>query len=256
MPHWTADDGTSIYYEREGARDAPTLLLLPGLLGAIADQWHTFRPDLAPDFDLILADLRGHGRSGNAAGRLSLQSMVRDLEGLLDALEVDRYHLAGYSLGGYLGLMLAGRDPRLATLLLHGTKVYWTPEAIAATRSQLDPDAIRAKVPAFAAQLEQAHGPNWSALARQARDFVAGMAAPKSGALAEGDLSAIRCPVVVSVGDRDELVPVAEALRLVAALPDGGLAVLPHTRHPFPTVRPALLLPIIRSLVERARARG
>lgn len=256
MPHWTADDGTSIYYEREGARDAPTLLLLPGLMGAIADQWQAFRPDLTRDFDLILADLRGHGRSGNAARDLRLDRMARDVQGMLDALAVDRYHLAGYSLGGYLGLMLAGRDPRLATLLLHGTKLYWTRESIAATRGQLDPDAIRAKVPAFAAQLEQSHGPDWPVLARQAADFVAGMGAPESGALAEADLAAIACPVVVSVGDRDELVPVAEALRLSAALPDAGLAVLPRTRHPFPTLRPALLLPIIRSLVERASARG
>lgn len=247
MTIWTADDGTKIYYElygwQDGQKDA--LLLLPGLLGSISSQWRSFIKPLTADYRLALMDLRGHGRSTNEAPDLQPQRMAQDIIGLLDELQLPAVHVAGYSIGGYLGLMLAQiAARRVATLLMHATKFYWTPEAAAKMGQQLDPEAMAQKVPAYADQLVQEHGARqWRLLVRQAADLVAGLV---ENGIAERDLANVDCPVLVSVGEKDELVPLIEAQRLSRVLRNGRLIVLPGVRHPFPTLQEIPLLPMMQ----------
>jgi 3-oxoadipate enol-lactonase len=75
MAIWTASDNTAINYELHGQRQGQTLLLLPGLLGALS-QWQRFLPALAPHYRLLLVDLRGHGRSENRAATLEPERMA------------------------------------------------------------------------------------------------------------------------------------------------------------------------------------
>jgi pimeloyl-ACP methyl ester carboxylesterase len=246
MANWTADDGTVINYEVFGAGSSrETLLLLPGLLGAIASQWRAFIKPLSADFRLVLMDLRGHGRSENRAPNLQPERMMQDIAGLLDSLNIDRVHVSGYSLGGYLGMMLALSQPRrVTTLLMHATKFYWTRESALKMYEQLNPDNMAAHVPAYADQLVQEHGGRrWRELVRQAADLV-GVLTERG--ITENMAAQTQCPVLVSLGDRDELVPLAEAQRLSRALPRGALLVLPGVRHPFHTIRPIPLLPMMQ----------
>lgn len=246
MATWTADDGTQINYELHG--DGPgkeALLLLPGLLGAISSQWRPFLAPLAADFRVILPDLRGHGRSGNNAPTLQPEQMAQDLLGLLDHLRVNTVHVAGYSLGGYLGLMLYLNQPRrVRTLLMHATKFYWTRDAVLKMREQLNPDLMAEKVPSFANQLAEEHGSRWRLLSRQAADLVALLS---ERGVTEGMVTRVQIPVLVSVGDRDELVPLPEALRLSRVVPTGQLLVLPGTRHPLASVKLVPLLPMMQA---------
>lgn len=245
MNTWTADDGTVINYAVYGADlQKEALLLLPGLLGSIGVQWQNFVRLLAPDFRLILPDLRGHGRSGNNAPDLMPERMVADVVGLLDALGITAVHVAGYDFGGYLGLQLALNQPRrVSTLLMHGSKFYWTAEAADKMRRQLDPDQLAAKVPTYADQLVHEHGGRqWRILVRQAADLVAYLV---NNGLTEGMIKHVQCPVLVSVGDRDEIVPLNEAQRLSRTLPKGSLLVLPNVRHPFQTILPVPLVPMM-----------
>jgi pimeloyl-ACP methyl ester carboxylesterase len=245
MAIWTADDNSSISYEVHGNRQAPTLLLLPGLLGA-TNQWQRFLPALVADFRLILVDLRGHGRSENRATTLEPEQMVQDIAGLLDHLGINEIHIAGYSLGGYLGLMLHLNQPRrVPTLLMHATKFYWNEEAISRMRRQLDPDTLAEKVPSYATQLATDHGAiRWRNLVRQAADLVAQLG--QSG-LTEGMAHRAQIPVLVSVGDRDELIPLAEAQRLSRVFPNGKLLVLPGVQHPLASVPAVPLLPVMQT---------
>jgi pimeloyl-ACP methyl ester carboxylesterase len=59
-------------------------------------------------------------------------------------------------------------------------------------------------------------------------------------------------PVLVSVGDRDELVPVHEAYRLSRTLPQGQLLVLPATRHRLASVKLVPLLPAMQTFMRKA----
>ena len=249
MASWSAEDGTAIYYEIHGAAENEAVLLLPGLLGAVSNQWRSFLEPLAVDFRILLVDLHGHGRSQNHESGLLPERMVADIVGLLDHLAVEQVHVAGYSLGGYLGLMLALNEPRrIMTLLMHATKFYWTHEAVADMRRQLDPDRMEEKVPTYAAQLVQAHGSRWRMLVRQAADLAAYLA---EQGLTEGMARRANLPALVSVGALDELVPLPEAVRLSRLLPQGGLLVLPWVRHPWSTLHPVPFLPAMQAFHQR-----
>lgn len=246
MATWTADDGTQIYYETQGdGLGKPNLLLLPGLLGSISRQWREFRDPLAETYRLILPDLRGHGRSENRTPALQPERMMQDLAGLLTHLRINQVHITGYSLGGYLGLMLYLNQPRrVSSLLMHATKFYWSGEAVKKMHQQLNPDTMAEKVPAYANQLFEEHGSRWRALVRQAGDLVGLLS--ESG-ITENMAARVQIPVIVSVGDRDELVPLPEAARLSRVMPNGGLLVLPHTRHPLRSVSLIPLLPVMQT---------
>jgi pimeloyl-ACP methyl ester carboxylesterase len=247
MTIWTENDGTKINFEMYGEQsNGDILLLLPGLLGSLRSQWRGFIRPLLTDFRIILMDLRGHGRSANQESMLTPERMMQDIAGLLEYLQVNSVSIAGYDLGGYLGLMLALNEPKLvSSLLMHATKFYWTPEASAIMRQQLDPDRMAAKVPTYADQLVQQHGGrHWRVLVRQAADLISLLV---EKGLTEGMLATTRCPVLVSLGDRDEMVPLLEALRLSRILPNGQLIVLPGVGHSFQTIRPIPLLPMMQS---------
>jgi pimeloyl-ACP methyl ester carboxylesterase len=248
MAFWNADDGTIINFQVYGdnATGNQTLLLLPGLLGSIGNQWRNFIGPLSKNYRVVVMDLRGHGRSGNNDSSLDPERMVSDILGLVNYLQADTFHVAGYSLGGYLGLMLALNQPRrVSTLLIHATKFYWTKEAVTNMRMQLDPDAMSEKVPGYANQLAQEHGgSHWRVLVRQAADLV-GYLSQKG--ITEGMAARAQCPSLVSVGDRDEMVSLPEAQRLSRVLPQGDLIVLPGVRHPFHTLREVPILPMMQA---------
>ena len=246
MAIWTADDGSAINYEVHGDElDRETLLLLPGLLGAISSQWQQFVEPLAARYRVLMLDLRGHGRSENAGLELRPQRLLQDVIGLLDHLQIDPLHVAGYDLGGYLGLMLHLHQPRrVSTLLMHATKFYWSQGAVAQIRAELNPDAMAEQVPAYADRLAQEHGSRWRMLVRQAADLSVRLA---QEGLTEGVLRRVQIPILVSVGDRDEMVSLPEALRLSRIFPRGQLLVLPGVRHPLNVVPLVPLLPMMRT---------
>ncbi len=246
MTIWTSDDGTQINFEMYGNKsNNDVLLLVPGLLGSLSSQWRGFITPLAADFQVILMDLRGHGRSTNQDHTLLPNRMMQDIIGLLDSLNVRKVHIAGYDFGGYLGLMVALQDPHLvSSLIMHATKFYWTEEAAMKMREQLDPNNMAVKVPTYADQLVQEHGGrHWRILVRQATDLI-GLLATEG--VTEGMASQTQCPVIVSLGDRDEIIPLPEAQRLSRVIPKGQLLVLPGVRHSFQTIRPIPLLPMMQ----------
>jgi pimeloyl-ACP methyl ester carboxylesterase len=245
MSLWRADDNTAINYEIHDNARGETLLLLPGLLGSL-EQWQRFVPPLSAGYRVILMDLRGHGHSENSGSTLEPARMVQDIAGLLDYLGLEQAHIAGYSLGGYLGLMLHLDQPRrVPTLLMHATKFIWTAESVSRMRQQLEPDTIVEKAPGYASQLAAEHGAGrWRNLVRQAGDLVAQLG---QAGLTEAMVHRVQAPVLVSVGDRDELVSLSEAQRLSYALPEGQLLVLPGVRHPLASVPEVPLLPMMKT---------
>lgn len=242
MPYIRSKD-SALYYEEYGSGE--TLILLPGLLGTIESHWRRFIAEFARQYHVVAADLRGHGRTNNPSGTIRLHTLVGDLFTLCETLEIETARICGYSLGGYVGLAYGIQHPgRVQSLVMHGTKFYWTPNAVASTVKQFDAATILATVPHWAEQLQKDHTPanghdGWRVLLTVAQEFIATL--PHEG-LTEQSLSLARFPVLVALGDEDEMIPRDEAVRLTAALPSGRLEVLPNTRHPMQRVQKALFL--------------
>ncbi len=73
----------------------------------------------APDITLLAPDLRGRADSLGLGGPYSMAQHVADLVDLLDARGLDRCHVVGMSMGGFVAVHLATRHPeRVASLVL------------------------------------------------------------------------------------------------------------------------------------------
>lgn len=98
----------SLVFERAGS--GPPLVLIHGL-GHRRQAWDVLLPLLTPHREVITLDLPGHGESAplRSDGENAVAVMADEIAALLDALGLDRPHLAGSSLGGWLALTLAAR---------------------------------------------------------------------------------------------------------------------------------------------------
>jgi pimeloyl-ACP methyl ester carboxylesterase len=110
-------------------------------------------------------------------------------------------------------------------------------------RRQLDPDIMVQRAPTYADQLAREHGSRWRQLARQSGDLVFMLA---HEGLTEGMARRAQLPLLVSVGDRDEMVSLAEAARLSRLFPQGQLLVLPGVHHAFSTLSTVPLIPTMK----------
>jgi pimeloyl-ACP methyl ester carboxylesterase len=111
-------DGLELNVLEWSTEGVPLILLHGG--GNEAHLWDDFVPCVAPHYRVIAVDQRGHGDSDwDPEGRYETEYMVNDLEALTEALEIDRFVLIGFSMGGRVAMSFAGRHPeRLAGLVL------------------------------------------------------------------------------------------------------------------------------------------
>jgi 3-oxoadipate enol-lactonase len=116
MPTATVRD-IAIHYETEGSGDP--LILIPYLSADHA--CYAFQtPEYSKQFTCVAVDLRGTGTTDKPAGPYSTEQSADDVAGLMDALDIDRAHVAGVSFGAGAGMWLAAKYPaRVASLSLH-----------------------------------------------------------------------------------------------------------------------------------------
>ncbi len=120
MAHWQSGDvatnGLRLHYTRTGGAKPP-LVLAHGF----SDDglcWTPVAEALAPDYDVIMVDARGHGRSDAPEQGYAPSEHAADLAGAIGALGLQRPALLGHSMGAATSLALAstypdvvGRDP-------------------------------------------------------------------------------------------------------------------------------------------------
>jgi pimeloyl-ACP methyl ester carboxylesterase len=116
---WVTRDGLRLRYVEWGAPSAPTLIALHGLR-SFAYTWEPVALPLADRFRIIALDQRGRGRSDwDPQRRYCASEYVRDLEALVDQLELERFVILGHSMGGANAFIYASQHPeRLAGLVI------------------------------------------------------------------------------------------------------------------------------------------
>jgi len=81
--------------------------------------WDAFAAALVPRYHVMAMDLRGRGRSDKPDTGYSLDHHIRDIECLLDDLDVEKVVIMGHSLGAFIGLAFAAEYPqRIERLIL------------------------------------------------------------------------------------------------------------------------------------------
>jgi 3-oxoadipate enol-lactonase len=111
--------GDRLGHDITGPDDAP-VLVLGSSLGTNRDMWLPELPALSRRFRVLRYDHLGHGESDVPPGPYTVDRLARAVLMLADGLGVDRFHYAGLSLGGMVGMWLAAHAPervdRLALL--------------------------------------------------------------------------------------------------------------------------------------------
>jgi len=255
-------NGLDISYTIDG--EGPPLVLLHGASSSAVEDWATQRPLLRQLFRLYLVDARGHAstrwvepeaatgvgppdtesaaQDDDVLGRgLGIETLVADLVAFVDALGLDRFHAAGFSMGAMTALRFAVRTPeRLLSLVLVGVDLESEPGTSVA-RVMLDPDRIARDDPEWAAQLERRHGPVQGPGAwRRLLPIVVGAMARRFP-LTPADLRRVQVPALVVCGDRDPFAPVDHAAGLKRQLPDARLLVAPDAAHLVMLTRPEVV---------------
>lgn len=116
MPTVRAADIT-MYYETQGSGEP--LVLIPYLA---ADQaCYAFQvAEYSKHLTCISVDLRGAGRTDKPTGTYTTELFADDVAQFMQALGIDRAHIAGMSLGAAVGMWLAAKYPqKVITLSLH-----------------------------------------------------------------------------------------------------------------------------------------
>ena len=100
-----------LHYLEWGDVGAPPVVMVHGLTGN-AHAFDNLAPHFASRYHVISVDVRGRGDSGWAEdGDYSNDAYVADLEGLRQALGLERLSLVGTSMGGRISLTYAGTYP-------------------------------------------------------------------------------------------------------------------------------------------------
>jgi 3-oxoadipate enol-lactonase len=97
--------GARFHYELDGPADAG-VVVLSNSLGTNFAMWDAQISALRGKFRVLRYDSRGHGLSEDTPGPYTIEVLGRDVVGLLDALQIERAHYCGLSVGGMIGQWL------------------------------------------------------------------------------------------------------------------------------------------------------
>jgi pimeloyl-ACP methyl ester carboxylesterase len=122
----TANTGLRLHYRTWGEQGAPPLLLMHGLASTLRI-WDFAAPILAERYFVAAYDQRGHALSDKPSGGYDLPTMLADLTGFVDGLQIEKPVVVGHSWGANLALAYAAEHPdRCAGLgLVDGGILDW-----------------------------------------------------------------------------------------------------------------------------------
>jgi pimeloyl-ACP methyl ester carboxylesterase len=220
---------------------------------------------LGSRYRLVLIDGRGHGQSDKPRDEdaYALDVMASDVVCVLDALEIDRAHYLGYSLGGRLGLQLGVSAPeRFVSLALGGAS--HRPQRGALDRlvfpgclETIEQSGIPGLLEAWSRRLGRPlpHTLESVLLTQDATGLVPYLRRTdrEPGFLLD-ELSTIDLPVLLFAGVRDEEL-LSDSEAVAAVLPRAQLVSIPGEDHFSVLVKPGGILPHITAFLARASDR-
>ena len=217
-------NGVQIYFEVHGSGEP--LVLLHGFSGSSQD-WTPLIADWGAQFQLIVPDLRGHGRSSPLAKPFRHRDAAADMIALLDHLKIPAVKGLGVSAGGNVLLHMAIKQPdRVNAMVLVSATPYFPAQARTIMRQY--PDSLPEE--------------QWALLRRRHPGGEAQIRAILESTRAFADsyddmnftppfLATIHARTLIVQGDRDPLYPVELSVEMAQAIPRSSLWIVPGGGH-------------------------
>jgi aminoacrylate hydrolase len=264
MPQFERNSA-SLHYETAG--EGEPLLLIAGIASDMAS-WGPL-PPLLGGRRLITIDNRGSGQS-KVEGPLAIEDMADDCAALLDHLGLEAADVAGHSLGGLIGLLLASRHPGKVRRLATMTSGTISPAARVLFRdmarlyfTMVPQDWFRLlyqwlfSAPFFADERNVAAAAEASTAyphRQSPGDFARQVAAIDR--LEPIDLSSVRAPVLALWAEHDLLAPKAAVESLHRSVPDLRLAGIGGAAHSVHWEKPAEVAAALNGFFALPKPRG
>jgi pimeloyl-ACP methyl ester carboxylesterase len=240
-----------MYYELHGTGDP--VVLIQGL-GGNHTFWEPNLPELTKKHKIILLDYRGSGDTDKPNMPYSTRQFADDIAGLMSALGIEKAHIVGRSMGGCIGQWLGIDHPeKVRSLLLAAT---WA-RADGCLKMMLANWSKIVEMAGVQGLLEQVLPWCWTRgffepekaeeletlkkmvfKNRQPADAFARQSKAGQDHDARSELSKIKSPTLVAVGDADILTPPSLSEELVKAIPGAKLRMVPGYGHAFYEERP------------------
>ncbi|WP_371395688.1 alpha/beta fold hydrolase [Fretibacter rubidus] len=260
-------DGLPIRYRDEGAKGAPTIVMIHGFTSSL-ETWDGVADILKGDYRIIRLDLPGHGLTGpDAQARYSNADTVRFVSDFLDALDIQNPTLVGNSLGGLVAWRLAqSRPDGVAKLVLISpggfsingvtetpvavplmVKLYLTkaPEAgVRQATAALYGDPSKLSETRLRTIMDMMERPgNGDAFVTRAETFT--LPDPNH------DLKTVATPTLILWGDKDIMVPPAHGEKFAATMPNAALTPLDGMGHVPQEEAPELTANLIHQFIQQ-----
>jgi esterase len=240
-------NGLRLHYLDWGSPAKPPLIMLHG----IARHAHTFdhlAKDLARDYHVIAVDMRGHGDSAwSPQGAYLVEDYVKDIEELVDELQLRRVTLLGNSTGGRVVQVFAGLHPDLVERVIVEDVGPERPQEIAsgfARRVQEEANGWSSE-DELVAQLVKQNGRTPEPLLRTyahygvTRRVDHRLVWKRDPNLVKGFVATelwqyvrrITAPILYVLGGASTIVPAEAQLRLKQTLPNSEIVTMPGLGH-------------------------
>jgi pimeloyl-ACP methyl ester carboxylesterase len=217
-------NGVQLYFEIHGAGEP--LLLLHGFSGSGQD-WKSLTAGWDTPFQLIMPDLRGHGRSSVLSKPFRHRDAAADMLALLDHLKIHACKAIGVSCGGNILLHMAASQPgRVTAMVLVSATSYFPAQARPIMRQypdslrEADWEILRSRHPGGDEQI--------NALLASTRAFADSY---DDMTFTPPHLSTIQARTLIVQGDRDHLYPVEMSVEMAKAIPHSSLWIVPNSGH-------------------------
>jgi pimeloyl-ACP methyl ester carboxylesterase len=223
-------DGARIYYEITGDENGPALLVLHGGFGNLTE-FNSVLPKLSRDFKIIGIDSRGQGKSTLGSHGLTYQLLQKDIERVLEHLNIDAVSIIGFSDGGIIAYRLASFPTlNIEKLVTIGSR--WHSKYLKQVReilSSVTADSWRKKFPdTYNAYQRQNPEPDFDSLAQAM--VTMWLDSNPSGYPNEA-VRNISCPLLIVRGDDDHLVSREVVVELCEVVENSTLLNIPFAGH-------------------------
>jgi 3-oxoadipate enol-lactonase len=244
-------DGLTLRFELSGKGDS-TLVLVHEMGGSL-ESWDDVVPRFADSRRVLRYDTRGAGMSQKVRGELGIDTMADDIAALLDALGIaGKVALAGIAVGGAIALHFAARYPERASAVAVGSPATGiAPDRRVAALERVA--RIEAAGMAFAVEdsMQNGYAPELRGDIRRFERFRARWLGNDPASYAtiwrmlagtdmQGELTRLRCPVLVIGGSLDRVRPPLLAEGVAKAIPGARYIEIP-TGHYMAVQTPDLI---------------
>lgn len=238
-----------IHLNCELAGDGTPLVLTHGL-GNDLHFWDGVEKPLAEQHRVLRWDVRGFGGSDKPPGPYGTQMLAADLAALLDALSLERVHLAGLSMGGVVAQRFAlDFGHRVRSLILTSTSSEVGDRAVRNWQrlaDRVERDGFDERTADASHSFSAAFAASHPALVRAVSDQVRGNDPATYAAAARAvsdynwtsELRRIGAPTLILQGLADQLTPPGGSVRMRRALPRARLLLVPEAGHLLPLEQP------------------